>query len=433
MDTEIKDYLGRNGLINDIMKIIDNSYDKLSFSLCGQWGIGKTFVLNKLEEELIKKNNADNKERPYLILKYNCWEYDYYDEPLLAIVSSMRESLNDKIYNLLDEAVRASLSGAFDIMMAMLDSVNNVLPVSPSKLVDSYVSRREKRKAKKNFDNNDNFKKAIKILKSELVKVSRDNKIIFMIDELDRCLPEYAIKVLERLHHIFEDVSNSILIFSVDKKQLDNTVKNIFGNDVEVDSYLKKFIDFEVHLSNSNTCPRLHDLCPDYCKLFDIKEDTNDIDILAIVSIIMNNIPVREVKKIFEKAKNIHKLVCKDDICDYSLMGAETLYLVFKKYNYNLFDRIKPFPPRKIEKLPIIIERILDYMLSKNTGRIINYVSLQGTNGKIQWIALNEQECTEINANGYKVRFDFANATGNNLKKEISYYKKFIGYCDLIS
>ncbi len=429
MDNGIVDYLGRKELINNLIKIIDNSYDKLSFALCGKWGIGKTFVLDKLEEELIKKNNT---ERPYLILKYNCWEYDYYDEPLLAIVSSMGESLNDKIYNLLDEAVRASLSGAFDIMMAMLDSVNNVLPVSPSKLVDSYASRREKRKKQKRFDYNDKFKKAIKILKNELNKVSKENKIIFMIDELDRCLPEYAIKVLERLHHIFEDVSNSILIFSVDKKQLDNTVKNIFGNDVEVDSYLKKFIDFEVHLSNSNTCPRLHDLCPDYCKLFDIKEDTNDIDILSIVSIIMNNIPVREVKKIFEKAKNIHKLVCKYDVCDYSLMLAEILYLVYKKHDSDLFDKIKSnvmYPNYK----SAIIEQLTNYIKSQNNGMIIDYTKLQGTIGKTQWIVLNEQECTEINANGYQTRFGFANATGNNLKKEISYYKKFIGYCDLIS
>ena len=41
--------------------------------------------------------------------------------------------------------------------------------------------------------------------------------VVIMVDELDRCLPEYTIKVSERLHHIFTDLKNVIVFVSMDK------------------------------------------------------------------------------------------------------------------------------------------------------------------------------------------------------------------------
>ena len=49
----------------------------------------------------------------------------------------------------------------------------------------------------------------MKELKSGLEEQSKDVTIVVVVDELDRCLPEYAIKVLERLHHIFGDTENT--------------------------------------------------------------------------------------------------------------------------------------------------------------------------------------------------------------------------------
>mgnify|MGYP003533024634 FL=1 len=45
-----------------------------------------------------------------------------------------------------------------------------------------------------------------------------------MVDELDRCLPEYSIKVLERLHHLTENTDNVITVLSMDKSQLEKSV-----------------------------------------------------------------------------------------------------------------------------------------------------------------------------------------------------------------
>lgn len=74
------------------------------------------------------------------------------------------------------------------------------------------------------------------------------NKIILLIDELDRCLPKYQIKTLEVLHHFF-DIPNLIVVIAMDKAQLEYSIKNIFGESLDIIGYLNKFINFEVQLS----------------------------------------------------------------------------------------------------------------------------------------------------------------------------------------
>ena len=47
---------------------------------------------------------------------------------------------------------------------------------------------------------------ALKQIKDVITKISEELNIVLFVDELDRCLPEYAIKVLERLHHICNEM-----------------------------------------------------------------------------------------------------------------------------------------------------------------------------------------------------------------------------------
>lgn len=81
-----------------------------------------------------------------------------------------------------------------------------------------------------------------------LNKISNNKTVLLLIDELDRCLPEYAIKVLERMHHITQNVKNLQVIYSIDKNQLEETVRKIYGENVNTSDYLRKFISFGFNL-----------------------------------------------------------------------------------------------------------------------------------------------------------------------------------------
>jgi len=100
---------------------------------------------------------------------------------------------------------------------------------------------------------NDSVENRIKELKNDfakklndLTKVS-DNKIVIMIDELDRCRPTFAIELLEIIKHFF-DTGKYLFILSVCMKQLRESVRQIYGNNFEEDGYFRRFIDYEFSL-----------------------------------------------------------------------------------------------------------------------------------------------------------------------------------------
>ena len=82
--------------IIDLTMIVSENRKNCCFAIEGEWGSGKSFVLEKIQE-CLDKEKAEGRDR-FFTVRYDCWEYDYYDEPLIAIVSSMLDSIRT-LYN----------------------------------------------------------------------------------------------------------------------------------------------------------------------------------------------------------------------------------------------------------------------------------------------------------------------------------------------
>ena len=88
----MNDLLNRQPFLDLLKSIIENQKNNLtgySFAIDGEWGSGKTWILQELEKQLLEE-----KDNNYLIFHYNVWENDFYEEPLVAILSVMIEKLN---------------------------------------------------------------------------------------------------------------------------------------------------------------------------------------------------------------------------------------------------------------------------------------------------------------------------------------------------
>lgn len=88
----LPDLLSRQPYLDLLKSLITNQRDNpigYSFAIDGEWSCGKTWVLNELEKQL-----SEDLDSKYLIFHYNSWENDYYDEPLVAILSVIIEKLN---------------------------------------------------------------------------------------------------------------------------------------------------------------------------------------------------------------------------------------------------------------------------------------------------------------------------------------------------
>lgn len=264
-ETICGDYLNRKKFIDIVYNYIVNNVNKIEKPVCfginGEWGQGKSWLLSKLEMKFkgIDLNNdfsneEENKSKSldFFVFKYNAWELDYYDDPLVGIIITLFEQLNEikmlKFEKTLEEILKievkvlASICGEISKKLLGINVIESAIKINKKVKefndVCKIYNKTQKNSITEDIDN-------LLIL---LNKLSGYKPIIFMVDEIDRCLPEYAIKTLERLHHIFSKVENSFTIISTDEEQLKNSIQSLYGTAYSAKKYLEKFISFSFNL-----------------------------------------------------------------------------------------------------------------------------------------------------------------------------------------
>lgn len=344
MKEERIDVLNRDQFVDDLFGIINKlSKDKKSctFAINGDWGCGKSFVLEMLEEKLSECQNEETADNQYMVFHYNCWQYDYYNEPLIAITSALYDDAK-AAGDLIPANIKiALLSMLCFISLSAKDLANNAFKglttLDVSKLHKKTKERVEAYKSKgKPEDNLISIREAVESTHDALEELADEKTIVIVVDELDRCLPEYAIKVLERLHHLFDGIGNLIVILAVDKEQLEHSVSQIFGidktsNDSKIDSYLKKFINFEVELDKGVINEEYKRKYKEYCDLF-LDNTSKDFDLDLFYEYLFSQIDIRSVQRIIERTTLIHKLVF-DEKVDWEIMCAELIFVTYVYLN----------------------------------------------------------------------------------------------------
>lgn len=322
------DLLNREDFINKLQVLVDMLADKKQgccFGIDGIWGSGKTFVLKMLEEQLKTVQSEQTADNKYYVFNYDCWKYDYYDEPAIAIIASMLDATDRELSLLSKEATEAGKL-ALNTVKETLSKIAGELCKNKIGIdlveIASDILKEHDNESINEFDSLYGFKRALEETRRGIQEIASKKTVVIIVDELDRCLPTYSIKVLERLHHIFNELDNVIVIISMDKKQLTHSIKEIYG-DIEVDAYLRKFISFKVSLNNGKT-KSYAEKFKSYFNLFHISED---VLIEEFFTNILDGMDMRTQERIFNKAEVIHSVINNGEIVDCSIMTFEILYL----------------------------------------------------------------------------------------------------------
>ena len=325
------DVLGRNHIIQNLHKILlmlsENKHGCV-FAIDGGWGYGKTYVLEKLEAELEIQVNEETADDRYYVFHYNCWQYDYYEEPAIAIVSAMLEKFGEGIDSKVVDLTKDSWKYAQKILKGIAgDFVKNKIGIN---LVDVYEEIQKNAEDRVNttyeFDDLFNFKETLDETRKKLKELARDKTVVLVVDELDRCMPSYAIKVLERLHHLFNDIDNVVVVLAIDSAQLEHSVREIYGKNIDTERYLKKFISFRVKLSLGDMQENIFEKYSYYFNHF--------TDVEGIMPKIMEltkrcKIDIRNFDKLIEKINLVHEIVCKEKMPS-SVMFFELIWGLMK-------------------------------------------------------------------------------------------------------
>ncbi len=306
MEEEI-DILDRDCFVDYLIETLKcYTNEKNVLAIDGEWGVGKTFVLNRLEEKC--------RQGGYLTFKYNCWENDFYEEPLIGILSSILDQLNtlfksrnnliaiekevrDRITESLLEAIKKIKITVFGFDIGSLVS-------SIYDFINAVKDKQESLKYDLTFDTSASLKIGLESARGALKELSNNHKVIIFVDEIDRCIPTYQIKVLERLHHLFSGGERISVVFALNGVQLKETVSHVFGN-VDYQRYIEKFFSQRIELKSNRFNKRWMEKYKSYFEDFSI--NNKDIEFLnEFIPQVFEKINIRTCNSIFHKLALIH-------------------------------------------------------------------------------------------------------------------------------
>lgn len=378
------DVLDRGSVIEklkNLVEIISENKQGCCFGLNGFWGSGKSFVLEKFEEEIKWIQSEETGDNKYFVFHYDCWKYDYYEEPAIAIIAAMLDATDRELNVFTSEQRDVAKKMAWEATKETLKAVaselcKNKIGIDLVEIATNTIDERMKEEDN-SFDSLYGFKRALEETRKGIQKIADTKAVVIIVDELDRCLPEYTIKVLERLHHIFSDLKNVIVIVSMDKTQIEHSIKEIYG-EINVDTYLRKFISFKVNLDNGNARQYIRKY-KTYTSMFDFLQGEEQ-ETEKFFSDILYGLDIRTQERIFNKAETIHKLICSKEIKDSSIMTFEILFLTIvlrtksnniewlinkghypnyeKSLGENYYNKIKEYEKRVSDRLQSINDNV---------------------------------------------------------------------------
>ncbi|UHQ54393.1 KAP family P-loop NTPase fold protein [Microbulbifer sp. YPW16] len=268
-----KDALGRKDFGEALLNLVTRSSDELVISLDGRWGEGKT-TFSRMWQGMLREQNI-----PCVYI--DAFANDYFDEPFISVASAINAYIEqnanctdeDKIKDFLDKTknvgaqllswtakigLRAATLGAIkDSDIEALGDIQNEVATGVSGVVGDFIEERLTCH-EKDIETLESFKSTLSQIPSMLTPTG-ETPLIIIVDELDRCRPNYAVELIEKIKHLFS-VRNVIFILVMHRRQLEEAVKCVYGTNIDAHTYLQKFINIETSLPKRSWDSPLNDI-----------------------------------------------------------------------------------------------------------------------------------------------------------------------------
>ncbi len=267
--TEKVDKLERGEFIEFVKGLIlnseqykrDNESDSYVIALDSAWGTGKSYFI-----DLLTQSATDDTLR---IVKYNAWKNDYCEnafEPLIYDILTS-DCLSFSMENEADaENVQKMIShiGKIGLVMGkqlLFSATKDKLGIDVEKAFaevkstdnpfKNFLLRQSQELAEINNER-ESFEKFKQFLAQSTSYLKDSNqKLVVIIDELDRCKPTFAIQTLEVVKHLF-DIENVVFLFAVDIQQLSHSISSVYGQGFDSVGYLCRFFDYIAKMPEPN-------------------------------------------------------------------------------------------------------------------------------------------------------------------------------------
>ena len=245
---EIKDMLARSALGQRLTKLVDQVDSPTVIALDGAWGSGKSHFL-KLWVGAHTHSFAGKAKLVY----FDAFKEDFLDDPLVSLVAAITDpangaippaSITNKLQRFAIPLARGTIRAGLAIATAGIsEKVGDVLDqvaAAASAEADAAISQLWQRETTKRAAMTE-FANTLKEMTDPDGDGKPQNKLVIIVDELDRCRPDYALALLETIKHFFA-VDGVHFVLGVNLKELENSVRARYGEKCDAKVYLQKFV-----------------------------------------------------------------------------------------------------------------------------------------------------------------------------------------------
>jgi len=247
------DLLGVDDYMHALIKFIETCNMPTTIAVQGEWGSGKTSMLNQIKHQLCETgvDKAIDNNLPYYGIWINTWQYSIMktrEETLMAIIGGLTNEISRIIKRKHESQSQAVLSKVTSLFgkIAKAGAKAAVHHIGlEGELVDSILEGNEETVDLLNFKNS--LQEAInECLELDKKQGNNNRGFIFFIDDLDRIDPPVAVEILELIKNIFE-VDNCIFVLAIDYEVVVKGLIPKFGpltdkNEREFRSFFDKII-----------------------------------------------------------------------------------------------------------------------------------------------------------------------------------------------
>ncbi|MAK72327.1 MAG: AAA family ATPase [Idiomarinaceae bacterium] len=217
--------------------------------LDGPWGSGKTEFSHKLS------NLLEDTHKDWQVAYVDAFKADHSDEPLITLIAAIAKLLPEKGGNRKYLFQQALPTIKFGLKTTAKATVAHLTRESFDELAEEYQGAIDKA-LNKSIDatvesllqEHVEADKNLEALQSSLRVISEEKPLILIIDELDRCRPDFAVEILELIKHVF-DVPNVHFLLVTNTQQLKAAINHRYGAQVDAQRYLDKFLKFKIQIS----------------------------------------------------------------------------------------------------------------------------------------------------------------------------------------
>lgn len=273
MNHYLNDTIGRNDDLFYFVRILSGLSSGSAVALNAAWGSGKTFFVKQAkmlidihnpnsdiateclnQEEIASIKDVYNKhnfgtekyDMPKMAtVYYDAWKYDDTEDPLLSLLYCIMNRFGESVP---EDKVAVIKKFAKQSISIFSSAVRYVTGINVQEILETIKNFAEAcEDTVKEQKSNESLEKRINSFLNDVV-LDDEEKLIIFIDELDRCNPQYAVKLLERVKHYFNH-PKVIFVISYNKSELQHSIKTLYGSEFSADKYLERFFDYEFGLS----------------------------------------------------------------------------------------------------------------------------------------------------------------------------------------